>query len=105
MIPVQSRASLPLCSGVTVKTDSEGIAVLESLSPLFKLIWLKHFGSLNHWTWACGSSSCSSTSFLKPGQSLDTESRCLMIVETISPFSPEFSTGCWTDMTTDYALD
>lgn len=37
-------------------------------SLLFKLIWLLHFGSLNHWTWACGSSFCSSTSFLKPGK-------------------------------------
>ncbi len=46
-------------------------------SLLFKLIWLLHFGSLNHWTWACGSSSCSSTSFLKPG----TTTYC------ISPFS------------------
>lgn len=36
-------------------------------SRLFKLIWLLHIGSLNHWTWACGPSSCSSTSFLSPG--------------------------------------
>lgn len=41
--------------------------------------------------------------FLLPaGQWLDTESRCLMTAKTISPFSPESSTGCWMDMTTDY---
>lgn len=37
-------------------------------SLLCKLIWLLHFGSLNHWTWACGPSFCSSASFLKSGR-------------------------------------
>ena len=50
-------------------------------SLLFILIWLLHFGRPNLWTWACGSVSCSSTSFLTPGTAthccLSTSAGCL----------------------------
>lgn len=42
--------------------------------------------------------------FVPAGQWLDIESHLPVVIQTISPFLPGSSTGCWMDMTTGYVL-